>query len=177
MNIAQVCSRSGSLLLVSLLLGLSGASAMAESPAPKKPNGYLPVEDVPKREDPAMSPDDRAKLVKDLAAARDRQAPRKPQRRGQAREALRRARPAARTGASDPGSNLRQENRKVPIKIPAANAQRPKVHAEMRRNRLRKSTSRTSCSRSVMQRPPAVAASRGETSQIPSAPHRTGSSS
>ncbi|MBV9460907.1 MAG: hypothetical protein JO141_25845 [Bradyrhizobium sp.] len=50
---------------------------MAESPAPKKPNGYLPVEDVPKREAPAMSPDDRAKLVKDLAAARDRQAPRK----------------------------------------------------------------------------------------------------
>jgi hypothetical protein len=44
------------LVLVSLLLGLSAASAMAESPSPKKPNGYLPVEDVPKREDPAMSP-------------------------------------------------------------------------------------------------------------------------
>jgi hypothetical protein len=66
------------LVLVSLLLGLSAASAMAESPSPKKPNGYLPVEDVPKREDPAMSPDDRAKLVKDLAAARDRQSPHKP---------------------------------------------------------------------------------------------------
>jgi hypothetical protein len=64
-------------LLVGLLLGLGAASAMAESPAPKKPGGYLPVEDVPKREDPAMSPDDRAKLVKDLAAARDRQAPHK----------------------------------------------------------------------------------------------------
>ena len=57
------------LLLVGLMLGFSAASAMAESPAPKKPHGYLPVEDVPKREDPAMSPDDRAKLVKDLAAA------------------------------------------------------------------------------------------------------------
>jgi hypothetical protein len=68
----------GALLLMSLLLGLSAASAQAESPAPKKPGGYLPVEDVPKREDPAMSPDDRAKLVKDLAAARDRQAPHKP---------------------------------------------------------------------------------------------------
>jgi hypothetical protein len=66
------------LVLVSLLLCLSAASAMAESPAPKKPNGYLPVEDVPKREDPAMSPDDRAKLEKDLAAARDRQTPHKP---------------------------------------------------------------------------------------------------
>jgi hypothetical protein len=64
-------------LLVGLLLGLSAASAMAESPAPKKQGGYLPVEDVPKREDPAMSPDDRAKLVKDLTAARDRQAPHK----------------------------------------------------------------------------------------------------
>ena len=88
MNIAQVtvqvtvqvrkhvrtCLRA--LLLMSLLLGLSAASA--EPPAPKKPGGYLPVEDVPKRADPAMSPDDRAKLVKDLAAARDRQAPHKP---------------------------------------------------------------------------------------------------
>jgi hypothetical protein len=73
---AKVYARA--LVLVSLLLGLSAASAIAESPSPKKPNGYLPVEDVPKREDPAMSPDDRAKLVKDLAAARDRQAPHKP---------------------------------------------------------------------------------------------------
>jgi hypothetical protein len=80
MNIAQVRVQVRlhirALLLVSLLLGLSAAAA--ESPAAKKPNGYLPVEDVPKRADPAMSPDDRAKLVKDLAAARDRQAPRKP---------------------------------------------------------------------------------------------------
>ena len=87
MNIAQIAAQQvrmhvrtclGALLLISLLLGLSAASAQAESPAPKKPNGYLPVEDVPKREDAAMSPDDRAKLVKDLAAARDRQAPHKP---------------------------------------------------------------------------------------------------
>jgi hypothetical protein len=34
------------------------------------------------------------------------------------------------------------------------------VHAEMRRSRLRKSASSTSCSRCVMQRPPAAAASR-----------------
>ena len=65
------------LLLVGLSLCLNAVSAMAESPAPKQPNGYLPVEDVPKRQDPAMSSDDRAKLVKDLAAARDRQAPHK----------------------------------------------------------------------------------------------------
>jgi hypothetical protein len=81
MNVAQIRVRVaayvGALLSVSLLLGPSAALAQAHSPAPKKPNGYLPVEDVPKREDPAMSPADRAKLVKDLAAARDRQAPHK----------------------------------------------------------------------------------------------------
>jgi hypothetical protein len=70
----RTCLRA--LLLISLLLGPGAASA--ESQVPKKPGGYLPVEDVPKRADPAMSPDDRAKLVKDLAAARDRQAPQKP---------------------------------------------------------------------------------------------------
>lgn len=64
----------------------------------------------------------------------------------------------------------RHENKKVPIKRPAANAQSPKVHAEIRRKRLRKSVSCKSvscksvscmsCSRWVMQRPPAAAASR-----------------
>ncbi len=61
-----------------LVVGLSFGSAMAawaESPAPHKRGGYLAVEDVPKRRDPAMTPDDRAKLVKELSAARDRQAP------------------------------------------------------------------------------------------------------
>jgi hypothetical protein len=78
MNFAQmwVCVRA--LLVVSLLFGPSAASAQAQSAAPKKPNGYLPVEDVPKRQEPAMSPDDRAKLVRELRAARDRQAPHKP---------------------------------------------------------------------------------------------------
>jgi len=79
MNITQVrvTVHVRALLLMSLLLGLSAVPAFAESPTPKKPHGYLPVEDVPKREDPAMSPDERAKLVKDLSAARDRQAPHK----------------------------------------------------------------------------------------------------
>jgi hypothetical protein len=82
MNIARVKVRTkvhvGGLFLMSLLLGLSTASTMAEQPAPKKPRGYLAVEDVPKRADPALSPDDRAKLVKELSAARARQAPHKP---------------------------------------------------------------------------------------------------
>lgn len=74
MNVTHVRA----LFLLSVLLAPNAlTSALAESPTPKKPNGYLPVEDVPKREDPAMSPDERAKLVKDLAAARDRQAPHK----------------------------------------------------------------------------------------------------
>jgi hypothetical protein len=81
MNVAQISLQVrpyvGALLLVSLLLGPGAASAQTQSPAPKKPNGYLPVEDVPKREDPAMSPGDRANLVKELTAARDRQAPHK----------------------------------------------------------------------------------------------------
>jgi hypothetical protein len=78
MNIARIRVHLGALLLLSLLIGLSGASAMAEQPAPKKPRGYLAVEDVPKRADPALSSDDRAKIVKELSAARERQAPHKP---------------------------------------------------------------------------------------------------
>lgn len=69
MNVAHISS----LLLVSLLLGLGVPTVQAQSPAPKKPDGYLPVEDVPKREDPAMSPADRAKLVNELRGVRDRQ--------------------------------------------------------------------------------------------------------
>ena len=77
MNIARAGVQVRVTLLLCLVLGMSAASA--EQPAPKKPHGYLPVEDVPKREDPKMSPDERAKLVKELAAARDRQqAPHKP---------------------------------------------------------------------------------------------------
>ena len=66
----MVCVRT--VVVVSLLLG--SFAAQAETPTPKKPNDYLPVEDVPKRQDPSMTPDDRAKLVKELSAARDRQA-------------------------------------------------------------------------------------------------------
>jgi hypothetical protein len=48
--------------------------ARAETPAPPKASAYLPVEDLPpKREMPAMTPDERSKLQKELIAARDRQ--------------------------------------------------------------------------------------------------------
>ena len=69
MNVAHVRA----LLLLSVLLGSSATPAQSGSPTPRKPDGYLPVEDVPKRQAPAMTPDDRAKLVKELSAARDRQ--------------------------------------------------------------------------------------------------------
>jgi hypothetical protein len=69
-------ARLRALLLLSLALGGCAWDARAESPVPHKPGEYLPVEDVPKREDPAMSVSDRAKLVKELTAARDRQTPR-----------------------------------------------------------------------------------------------------
>jgi len=79
--------RTTSLAMVALLLsGLSlggcatssvGSSLMdarAQATAPPKTSAYLPVEDLPpKREKPAMTPDERSKLQKELIAARDRQ--------------------------------------------------------------------------------------------------------
>jgi hypothetical protein len=73
---------AGTPLLLSLALGgcatsTAGSSLMdarAETPAPPKASAYLPVEDLPpKREMPAMTPDERSKLQKELIAARDRQ--------------------------------------------------------------------------------------------------------
>jgi len=76
---------AAALLLSSLSLGgcttsTAGSSLMdarAEAPAPPKTSVYPPVEDLPaKREKPAMTPDERLKLQKELIAARDRQASR-----------------------------------------------------------------------------------------------------
>ena len=73
---------AGTPLLLSLSLGgcatsTAGSSLMdarAETPASPKASVYLPVEDLPpKREKPAMTPDERLKLQKELIAARDRQ--------------------------------------------------------------------------------------------------------
>ena len=75
---------AAALLLSSLSLGgcatsTAGSSLMdarAEAPAPPKTSVYLPVEDLPpKREKPAMTPDERLKLQKELITARDRQVP------------------------------------------------------------------------------------------------------
>jgi hypothetical protein len=74
---------AAALLLSNLSLGgcttsTAGSSLMdarAEAPALPKTSVYLPVEDLPpKREKPAMTSDERAKLEKELIAARDRQA-------------------------------------------------------------------------------------------------------
>ena len=78
MNIARVSACAGALLLLGLLFGIDAAPAQTQPPAAKKPRGYLPVEDVPKRAEPSLSPDDRARIVRELSAARDKQAPRKP---------------------------------------------------------------------------------------------------
>ena len=66
-------------LLSSLSLGGCASSssslmdARAEAPSPQQK--YLPVEDLPpKREKPAMTADEQAKLKNELTAARDRQA-------------------------------------------------------------------------------------------------------
>jgi hypothetical protein len=54
--------------------GSSLMDARAQATAPPKTSAYLPVEDLPpKREKPAMTPDERSKLQKELIAARDRQ--------------------------------------------------------------------------------------------------------
>jgi hypothetical protein len=63
-------------LIVSLLFGTCLAQAQTEQPAPKKPHNYLPVEELPRHEQPSMTNDERANLLKDLTAARDRQAER-----------------------------------------------------------------------------------------------------
>lgn len=71
---------AAALLLYSLSLGgcatsTTGSSVMnAHAEALPKTSGYLPVEDLPpKEEKPAMTADERLKLQKELIAARDRQ--------------------------------------------------------------------------------------------------------
>lgn len=50
-------------------------SSEVTPPAPKEPAGYLPVNDLPRaREEAMMSPEERARIEKELTAARDRQA-------------------------------------------------------------------------------------------------------
>ena len=70
---------AGALMVLSLSLGGCTTSLMdarAEAPAPPKTSAYPLLGDlVPKRENPAMTPDQRLKLQKELSAARDRQAP------------------------------------------------------------------------------------------------------
>ena len=86
MGIAYVDERRtalavGALLLLSLSLGgcatSSGSSLMggrADAAVPPTTSVYLPVEDLPpQRENPAMTPDERLKMQKELNAARDRQ--------------------------------------------------------------------------------------------------------
>jgi hypothetical protein len=90
---------TAALLLSGLALGgcatsTAGSSLMdarAETPAPPKASAYLPVEDLPKHEKPAMTLDERLKLQKELIAARDRQAP-----DGKARGGAARAQPMKR---------------------------------------------------------------------------------
>jgi hypothetical protein len=75
---------AAALLLSTLALGGCSTSIAdlplvgtpADAPArPKEANGFLPVNDLPpNRDEAAISPEERARLLKELAAARDRQA-------------------------------------------------------------------------------------------------------
>ena len=88
MNVAHLSA----LLLTGVLLGSSAMPARAQAqPPPHKRGEYLPVEDVPKRQDPEMSAADRAKLIKELSAARDRQSHLKP--KGATKDASKPAKP------------------------------------------------------------------------------------
>ena len=80
--IALICIAS---VLVVSTLALSGCTSQladmrslepADAPArPKDPGAYLPVNDLPQdRDDATISPEERAKIEKELLAARDRQA-------------------------------------------------------------------------------------------------------
>src|ERR1700688_3926771 len=84
-NAKMAALTAAALLLYSLSLGgcvtstacSSLMDAHAEASTRPKTSGYLPVEDLPpKDEKPAMTADERLKLVKELIAARDRQASR-----------------------------------------------------------------------------------------------------
>jgi hypothetical protein len=81
------------LLLLSLSLGgcatsSTGSSLMgAHAEVPASSGAYLPVEDLPaSRDKPAMSTEERAKLRKELIAARDRQTSRVKAREGEPRK-------------------------------------------------------------------------------------------
>lgn len=51
------------------------APTSAEAPSHREPGGYLPVNELPQGRDTAtISPEERAKIEKELMAARDRQA-------------------------------------------------------------------------------------------------------
>ena len=74
---------AGASLLLSLSLGgcatsTAGSSVMdarAQAGEPSETLGYLPVDDLPPpREGPVLTPDERAKILNELIAARDRQA-------------------------------------------------------------------------------------------------------
>jgi len=60
----------------SSILDLPGANTTSDTAArPKAPDPYLPVHDLPPdREEAVIPPDQRAKIEKELIAARDRQA-------------------------------------------------------------------------------------------------------
>jgi hypothetical protein len=84
-NAKMAALTAAALLLYSLSLGgcatsTTGSSLMdahAEEPVRPKTSGYLPVEDLPPRDEkPAMTAEERLKLQKELIAARDRQASR-----------------------------------------------------------------------------------------------------
>ncbi len=81
-QITAVAAGTSLLLILSLggcvtsTAGSSVMDAQAQAPVPQKTGVYPLVGDLPpKREESAMTPDERLKLQKELIAARDRQAP------------------------------------------------------------------------------------------------------
>jgi len=71
-------NRSSSAIVAALLVGTIAVSPACSSPAkgrsdaPKPKRTYLPVEDLPQRQ-PPMAPEERAKVMQELTALRERQ--------------------------------------------------------------------------------------------------------
>ena len=73
-NDGRFTALAASAILLSVV-ALAPLRTLAEEPGHPKTTGYPAMQDVPRREKPAMTANEQLKLKKELSATRDRQAP------------------------------------------------------------------------------------------------------